>query len=218
MTIIGILWVVKTENASAGQWSGFLAVFFAFFTFLILTIMIYQLPAAATVDELLPYSLGAWTCISFHAFFLLFYVLGFKWLRARAWIVFLPIIGTITFLTVLWVFATPANMTIVSDGVINWLAMPFVVYAYGGFLAIFYMLLAPLLVTYRVTKTQEGAQRMGNWIAWIGLLLWFIAAILMALVLYVASFMLMVLGLAALAWAIVFIGWLMATRGIKQQN
>jgi hypothetical protein len=109
-------------------------------------------------------------------------------------------------------------VTIVSDGVINWLAMPFVVYAYGGILAIFYMFLAPLLVTYRVTKTQEGALKMGNWIAWIGLFLWFIAAILMALVLYVASFMLIVLGLAAVAWAIVFIGWLMATRGISQQR
>ena len=218
MTIMGILWVARTENASAGLWSGFLSVFFAFFTFLILTLMTYQLPAAASVDELLPYSLGAWTCVSFHAFFLLFYVLGFKWLRERVWVAFLPVIGTISFVTVLWVFTTPATTTIVSDGVVNWLAMPFIVVVYGGFLAVFYMFLAPLLVTYRITKTQTGTRRMGNWIAWIGLFLWFIAAILMALILYVSSFILLITGLAALAWAIVFIGWLLATRGTSQQR
>ena len=218
MAIVGFLWVVRTKDASAGLWSGFLSVFFAFFTFLILTIMTYQLPAAASVDELLPYSLGAWTCVSFHAFFLVFYVFGLKWLRERLWVAILPLIGTISFVTVIWVFTTPATTTIVSDGIVNWLAMPFIVVAYGGFLAVFYMFLAPLLVTYWITKTQTGTQRLGNWIAWIGLFLWFIAAILMALILYVPSFILLTIGLAALAWAIVFIGWLLATRGTRKQR
>jgi hypothetical protein len=218
MALIGFLWVVRTENASAGLWSGFLAIFFAFFTFLILTIMAFQVPAAATVNELLPYSLGAWTCVSFHAFFLLFYVLGLKWLRERVWLAILPVIATIAFVTTLWIYATPANMTVVSDGVMNWLAMPLIVVGVGGFLAIFYLFLAPTIVTYQVTRTQEGMLRMGNWIAWIGLFLWFIAALLMALVLYVAPFMLFVLALATVAHALVFIGWLMATRGIRRQQ
>lgn len=218
MTLVGLLWVVRTENAGAGLWSGFLSIFFAFFMFLILTIVIYQLPAAATLDQLLPYALGAWTCVAFHAFFLLFYLLGFKWLRARVWVAFLPIIGTISFIAILWLFATPANTFVVSDGVMNWLAMPLIVVGYGGFLAIFYMLLVPLIVTYRVTKDQTGNLRMGNWIGWIGLLLWFIAAIMMALVQYLAPYMLLILGLMTIAWAIVFIGWLLSTRGITQQK
>ncbi|MFX1509304.1 MAG: hypothetical protein ACFFBR_03265 [Promethearchaeota archaeon] len=215
MTLIGFLWVVKTENARAGLWSGFLTIFFAFFTFLILTIMVFQVPAVATVSELLPYSLGAWTCVSLHAFFLLYYVLGFRWLQKRVWLAILPVIGTMGFVTILWIYATPANMILVFDGVMNWLAMPSIIVGVGGVLAIFYMFLAPTFAVYQVTKSQEGMVKMGNWISWIGLFLWFIAALLMALVLYVAPYMLFVIALATVAYILVFIGWLMATRGIS---
>ncbi len=207
------LGVIRTEKPLAGFWSAFLTLFFAFFTFLILTIMMYQLPAAATADQLFPYYIGAWTCVGLHAFFLLFYVVGFEWFRKRVWAAFLPLLGTISFMVVLWVFATPATSIVVSDGVMNWLALPLIVVGYGGFLAIFYMLLIPLIRVYSVTKTQTGLLKQANWFAWIGLLLWFIAAIMMALVQYTAPYMSIALALAALAWLIMLIAWFLLVRG-----
>lgn len=212
MLLIGILAVLKSETPSATRFSGFLSVFFAFFAFLILAISINQVPALATNDQLLPYYLGAWSCVALHGFFLVFYMVGFKWLKERKWAVYLPIIGTISFLAILWIFATPSTTVVISDGIINWLIMPLVVYAYGGFLAIFYMFLVPLIIVLRLNKTREGAVKMWNWIGWFGLFLWFIAAILMALVQYVAPFMLIALGLAAIAWIIVFISWIFLER------
>jgi hypothetical protein len=218
MLLIGILAVLKRESPSASGFSGFLSILFAFFAFLILAIMVYQLPATATTVQLVPYYLGAWSCVALHGFFVVFYGMSFEWFHRRKWTVYLPILGTISFLSVLWIFTTPATTIVVFDGAMNWLAMPVIVYAYGGILAIFYMFLVPLIATYQLNKTSEGAVKMWNWITWLGSFLWFIAAIMMALVLYLAPYMLIGLGLAAIAWILLLIGWFFANRALTQQK
>jgi hypothetical protein len=59
----------KGKEATVSAFSGFLASLFIFLAFMLLAISIYQLPAAATVSQLLPYYLGAWSFVGLHAFF-----------------------------------------------------------------------------------------------------------------------------------------------------
>lgn len=212
MTLVGILMVLKSEKPSVGGFAGFLSVLFAFFAFLLMAITLYQLPSTATADQLLPYYLGSWSFVGFHAFFLVFYLLGLDWFKERKWAIYLPILGTLSYFAILWIFTTPATVSTISDGALNWLIMPLPVYAYGGFLAIFYLLLVPLIVLFRVAKTREGTMKMFTWIGFLGLVLWFIAVVLIALVQYTAPFMPIVLGLAALAWIIIFLSWFYIER------
>lgn len=212
LTLMGIYWMVKSEKKSRRAFSYFLTSLFAFFTFLIQTIMVYQLPATSTADQLLPYYLGAWTAVSMYGFFLVYYCLDFEFFKERRWLMYLPFVGTISFITVLWVFTTPSSTIVVSDGIMNWLAMPFVVYAYGGFLAIFYFFLVPLYTTYKVTQDPQVTWKIWSWLAMLGVFFWFIAALMMALVLYLAPYMLIALGLAAIAWLIELIAWIGISR------
>ncbi len=102
----------------------------------------------------------------------------------------------------------------ISDGVFNWLVMPLVVYAYGGFLAIFYLLLVPLIAVIDIVKTREGAKKTWTWVGWFGLLLWFITVVLMALVQFIAPFMLIVLGIVVVAWVLIFLSWFFIARPV----
>ncbi len=176
---------------------------------MVIAASIFLLPSSATASDLLPYYLGAYSFVGLHAFCLIFYLFNLPWFKKRIWAVFLPIFGTLSWLTVLWFLATPATVGTISDGFATYIIMPFAVLLYSGILAVLYLLLVPLLVLYRVAQTREGAAKMWTWIGMLGLLLWFIAILLMAFVQFTAPFMLYAFILGALAWIIIFLAWLM---------
>ncbi len=205
VSIIALIVTLRTEGPSIAEYNLFLTAFFAFLTFMVIAISIYVLPAAATVDQLLPTYLGAWSFIGLHSFFFVMYMLGLPFFKKRIWAIFLPIIGTLSFLALVWILPTPATVTIVTDGVTNFLAMPFTLVAYGGFLAIFYLLLIPLIVLYRIAQARQGIAKTWTWIAMIGQTLWFIGLILMALVQYTAPYMLFIYGLIIVAGILIIL-------------
>jgi hypothetical protein len=113
---------------------------------------------------------------------------------------------------VLWVFTTPTAAFVVSDGFLNWLAMPWIVVIYGAILAVLYLILVPFIHSYRVISKQEGGMRTGNLIAMFGWGLWTISAMGMTFVFFVAPFMLFILALSFVGLLLVFIGLLLFER------
>jgi hypothetical protein len=164
-------------------------------------------PAAASIAELFPYTMAVYSFLGMHAFCLVFYFLGFEWFKKRIWAIYLPILGTLSWLTLLWVLATPSTVTTVSDGFLTYLIMPFPFLAYTGVLAFFYMFLVPLFALFRLAGTREGSAKLWTWIGFLGMLLWFICVALMAFVQFVASYMIYLFVLAAFAWIIIMIAW-----------
>jgi hypothetical protein len=207
-TLMGIYAFVKSEKKDRQGFSFFLAGFFTFFTFLILTVMIYNLPAVATAEQLLPYYLGAWMTVSLFGFFIIFHQFDSKIYNEQRWLMYLPFIGTLSFIVILWVFTTPASVVPVSDGFMTWLSMPLIVIGYGGVLALFYFVLVPFYTVYKVNQVPENPFKMWNWLAILGLILWFIAAMMMVLVLYLAPYMLIALTLAVVGILIELIAWI----------
>ena len=205
VSLIAIIMALRSEDPSCTLYNLFLTAFFGFLTFLVLAISIYVLPAAATVDQLLPTYLGAWSFIGLHSYFFVMYMLGLPFFKKRIWAIFLPLVGTISFLALVWILPTAATVTIVSDGVVNFLAMPFTLVAYGGFLAIFYLLLIPLIVLYRIAQSRQGMAKTWTWIAMIGQTLWFIGLILLALIQYTAPFILFTYGLIIVAGILIIL-------------
>ncbi|MFX0168644.1 MAG: hypothetical protein ACFE89_04710 [Candidatus Hodarchaeota archaeon] len=208
--------MIASEERKEWNWLTFLTLFFLLFTYSILAIMMYNLPATATADQLLPYYLGAWSCVALYAFFGIFLMFSVKALQLPQWFKYLFLIGTISFLVVLWLFTTSGTTTVVSDGVMHWLAMPLVVVTYGGVLAIIYMFIIPFIHTYRVTKEQGGSLKTGNWLAWFGLFLWDISAMCMAVVFFAAPIMPYALGLGLIGLILSYIGLTIATRAISK--
>ncbi|MFX1565690.1 MAG: hypothetical protein ACFFCH_06855 [Promethearchaeota archaeon] len=208
LVLMGIYAFVKSEKKDRQGFSFFLAGFFAFFTFLILTMMIYNLPAVSTAEQLLPYYLGAWMAVSMFGFFIIFHQFDSKIYNEQRWLMYLPFIGTLSFLVILWIITTPTSVILVSDGVMTWLSMPPIVMGYGGVLALFYFVLVPFYTVYKVNQVPENPFKTWNWLALVGLILWFIAAMMMVLVLYLAAYMLMALTLAAIAIIIELIAWI----------
>lgn len=213
----GFYVMITREEHRERYWLNFLWILFLLFTFTIIGYRIYQLPAVATVDQLLPYTLAAWSAVSLYALFSVFTWFTFDFFRKRQWLMFLFLIGSLLFLDLLWFFATPATTTVVSDGVMNWLAMPLIIVATGAVLAIIYLFLMDFIGTYQINKTREGAIRLGNWITWFGGLLVNISLILMALVFYLAPYMFVALTLATVGLVILFIGAIINARTILQQ-
>ncbi|MFX1342917.1 MAG: hypothetical protein ACFFAL_09520 [Promethearchaeota archaeon] len=205
VSLIAMIMALRSEKPSCTLYNLFLAAFFAFLTFLVLAISIYVLPAAATLDQLLPTYLGAWSFIGLHSFFFVMYILGLPFFKRRIWTIFLSLVGTISFLALVWILPLVTPATIVSDGVANFLAMPFTLVAYGGFLAIFYLLLIPLIVLYRIAQARQGMAKTWTWIAMIGQTLWFIGLILLALVQYTAPFILFTYGLIIIAGILIIL-------------
>ncbi len=203
--------ITKEKNLEY-HWLSFLVIFFLVGTYAILAAMIYLLPAAATADQLLPYYLGAWSCVALYGFFLVFFAFSSKSISAPAWIKYLFLLATLSFLAVLWFFTTPTTAFVVSDGLLSWLAMPWIVVIYGAILAVLYLFIIPFIHSYRVISQQEGGMKTGNLIALVGLLLWTIAAMGMALVFFVAPFMLGILALGFVGLLLTFIGLMMFTR------
>ena len=78
--ILVLLWIIVSFNdtsqkdeKSVRNWLNFISMFFLLFTISILAIMIYQLPATATTEQLLPYLLRIWSSFTLYAFFAIFY-------------------------------------------------------------------------------------------------------------------------------------------------
>ncbi|MFX0077610.1 MAG: hypothetical protein ACFE8O_00070 [Candidatus Hermodarchaeota archaeon] len=199
ISIMTLIVTLKTEGTSTAGYNLFLAAFFAFLTFMVLAISMYTLPAAATVDQLLPTYLGAWSFIGLHSLFLVIYFLGIPFFKRRIWAIFLPIIGTLSYLALVWILPSPATVTIVSDGAMNFIAMPITLVAYAGFLAIIYFLVIPLFALYKVAQSRQGMAKTWTWIAMLGEILWFTGLILMALVQYTALYMLFIYGIIVIA-------------------
>ena len=204
--LIGVIGSLRAKSQSGG-FGGFLAVIFGFLTFMALAASIYHLPAAASATQLFPYYMAAYSFVGLHAFCLLFYFLGFEWFKERIWAIYLPILGTLSWFVMMWFLATPSTVATISDGALNYLIMPFTFLAYSGFLAFFYMFLVPLLVLFRLSREREGSMKMWTYIGWLGTLLWFLSAVLMAFVQFAAAFMLYIFILAAVAWILMLIAW-----------
>lgn len=165
----------------------------------------------ATASDLLPYYLAVYSFLGLHAFFLVFYLLDLSWFKERVWAIYLPFLGTISWMALMWFLVTPATVSTVSDGFVNYIVMPFNFLLYTGVLTIFYLFLIPLIVLYRLAKQREGTMKTWTWVGWFGSFLWFIAILLMALVQYTAPYMLYLFILASVAWIIIFIAWFLVT-------
>jgi hypothetical protein len=210
--LFGIIGVLRSDPPSPSGWSGFLTVAFGFFAFIILAASVYLLPATATASELFPYYLAVYSFVGLHAFFLVFYMLDLSWFKERMWLVYLPILATFSWIAIMWFYVTPTTVSTISDGVLNYIVMPFNFLLYSAFLTVIYLFIVPTLVLYRLAQTREGSARMWTWIGWFGSVLWFIAVLLMALVQYTALFMIYIFILASFAWIIMLIAWYLTTQ------
>ncbi len=204
--------MLATEERRERSWLGIMYGVFLLATFSVLAVMIYQLPAAATAEQLFPYTIAAWSCVSLYALFGVFQWFTFDFLRKRQWLMYLFLFGTLIFLALLWFFATPATTMLVFDGFMNWLAMPLIVVGTGAALAVVYLFLVDFIAMYQHNKTSEGRITLGNWIGWFGGFLFHISLVLMALVLYLAPFTIVALGLAFVAILIMFLSPLIYPR------
>jgi hypothetical protein len=211
-TLVGFYETSKKDKWMSTKWLNFLWGFFLFFAFSLLIVIMYHLPATATADQLFPYFLALWSCYALYAFFCAFYVLSTDYFQLPLWLHYLLLIGTISFLALLWFLTTPTTVFLVFDGTMNWLAMPLIIVAYGGILAIFYVFLLPFWLTYQINKQRTGAIKMGNWLIWFGGFLVDLGAIMLALVLFLAPYTLIALSLAALGMIIVLIGGIINFR------
>lgn len=201
LALFGLTGVARRgKDATVSTFSGFVSMLFVSLIFMVLVASIYQLPAAATVSQLFPYYLGAWSFIGLHGFFLVFYLLGSAYFKKRVWAIFLPVLGTFSYLVLVWILPTPSTVTLVSDGLLNYVAMPTTLVAYAGSLAIIYMLLIPFIVAYMLGKKRKGAAKRWSWMVWFSYFLWFIAALMFALIQYTATYALYAFALAAFAW------------------
>jgi hypothetical protein len=205
----------KGKDASVSAFAGFLSVLFVFLAFMLLAVSQVLLPAAATADQLFPYYLGAWSFVGLHAFFLVFFLLGTEYFRKRVWAIFLPALGTLSYLAAVWVVATPSTVGLVSDGVLNYLAWPLALLAYAGVLVVLYMVVLPIYVAYTLAKQRRGPQKLWTWLVWVGYLVWVIAATLFAAIQYTYSLGLVPLGLAGGAWVFILVSYCLLDRQMK---
>jgi len=205
----------KGKDATVSAFSGFLSVLFVFLTFMLLAVSMYQLPAAATKDLLFPYYLGAWSFVGLHAFFLVYFLLGTEYFRKRVWAIFLPVLGTLSYLAAVWILATPATVGLVSDSVLNYLAWPLALLVYAGVLVALYMLVLPIYVAYTLAKQRRGPQKLWTWLVWVGYLVWVIAAMLFAAIQYTYALGLVALGLGAFAWIFILVSYYILDRQMK---
>ncbi len=211
-TLIGILGVLRSEPSSSGDFAGFMSVLFGFLAFMVLTASVYLLPAAATATELFPYYITIYSFVGLHAFCLVFYFIRMPFWKKQKWAAYLPILGTLSWMTLLWFLATPTTIGVVSDGFINYLVMPLEILLYSGVLVVVYMFIVPTWAVLRLVKDREGSKKTWTWIGWFGFLLWFIAVLLMAMVQFTAAYMIYIMLLASLAWIIIFLSWYQTTQ------
>jgi hypothetical protein len=218
LVLLGIIGLVQHKNGlSFTALFGTLTMLFGFLALLTLALSMFLLPAAATVSQLLPYYQCMWTFVGLHGFFLVYY-LYWRSFKERLWLNILPILGTISYLTVVWVLVNPLIAFVVSDGVLNYVVMPLTLIAYGGILAIIYIFLIPFYYALTEYKIRVGAVRFWSWMSWLCLFLWFIGALMVALVQYTVFYMLYILGLITFAWFLGFIAMVMFQRASAKQT
>jgi hypothetical protein len=210
--LFGIIGALRSDPPSPSGWSGFLTVAFGFFAFIILAASVYLLPATATASELFPYYLAVYSFVGLHAFFMVFYLLDLSWFKKRMWLVYLPILATFSWIAIMWFYVTPTTVSTISDGVLNYIAMPFDFLLYSAFLTVIYLFIVPTIILFRLAQSREGPMKTWTWIGWLGSVLWFIAVLLMALVQFTAAFMIYTFILASVAWIIILIAWYMTTQ------
>lgn len=167
--------------------------------FLFIALSFYNLPAAATVEQMLPYNQLIYAFIGLHAFFLWLYF-WWQWFNEKKWRLIFPVILTGVFLVLLMILPTPLTTGIVSDGVNNYLVMPLPLSAYGAILILWYLLLVPFIALYRLANEREGRNKTWTWISLFSLILWCIAVMMMAMVAFIPIGMLYGLGLSFVAW------------------
>jgi hypothetical protein len=162
------------------------------------------LPANASIFELFPFYQIIWGFAGLHGFFLILYCLGARFLSDRKLVLILIVLGGIVYVALLFLLPNIATAVVVSDGWLNYVAMPLALVGYAASLGIIYMVLVPLFVSLRLTRKAERTKKYWIWIGWIGLLLSLTASILISAVQFTALFMLYCFGLVVIAW--LFIG------------
>jgi hypothetical protein len=205
-----LLSVLSVNRASVEQRMtrlfGFLFVLFIFLMYIVFAISLVILPANANVIELLPIYQIIWGFAGLHGFCLIFYCLGTRYLREHKWVLILILLGGAVYVVLLLILPNPITAFAVTDGWLNYVAMPFVLVFYAAILGFIYMFLVPLFVAYRITKRTEGLEKRWIWIGWFGLFLSFLAAILISAVQFTVPFMLYSFGLVAIAWILIGVG------------
>ncbi len=85
LTIVTFRTVISNEERKEYNWLSFLTIIFLLFAYSILASMMYLLPAIATPNQLLPYYLGAWSCVALYAFFMVFFIFSAKTIPLPQW-------------------------------------------------------------------------------------------------------------------------------------
>jgi hypothetical protein len=205
-----LLSIISVSRADGEQrWNRIFAMLFALFIFLmylVFAVSLVILPASASVTELFPYYLVIWGFAGLHGFFIILFCLGVRFLGARKWLLFLVVLGGAVYVVLLFLLPTPFMVFTVSDGWLNYIAMPLLLVGYSIFLGIIYMFLVPLYVGIQMTKRLDAPGRRGLWVGWGGLFLSFFGAILISAVQYTVSFVLYAFVLVAVAWTLIVVG------------
>ena len=188
------------------RWFGFLYVLFIFLMYVVFAVSLTIFPASANASELLIYYQVIWGFAGLHGFCIILYSLGARFPRARLLPFVLIILGGAAYVVLLFLLPNPLTVMTVSDGVLNYVAMPLALFAYAAILGLIYMFLVPLLVAVRITRKVEGNVKLGIWVGWIGLALSFVASILISAVQFTAPFMLYSFALVAVAWLVIAVG------------
>jgi len=188
------------------RWFGVFYVLFIFLMYVVFAISLAILPASASVSELLIFYQVIWGFAGLHGFCIILYSLGARFLRERTLLFVLIVLGGVAYVVLLFLLPSPLTAITVSDGVLNYVAMPLVLVAYAAVLGVIYMFLVPLLVAIRITRKTEGNAKRGIWIGWIGIVLSFVASILISAVQFTAPFILYSFVLVAVAWLVIAVG------------
>jgi hypothetical protein len=208
--IVMVLSLLSVARAPSEQrltrWFGVLFVLFIFLMYVVFAVSLAIFPVSAGVSELLLYYQVIWGFAGLHGFCIILYSLGYRFLRERMRLFILIMLGGAVYVVLLFLLPNPLSAIIVTDGVLNYVAMPLALVGYAAILGAIYMFLVPLLVTIRMTKKAEGNTKLGMWLGWIGLVLSFVASILISAVQFTASFILFSFGLVAVAWLVIALG------------
>lgn len=154
--LLSVIEIIKRTHRS--RLPGFLFLLNAswfFMVLLIFTLSLILLPANATVQQLLPYY--QWCGVFFGLFFVFnMYYLGFmtKWdiLNGIQWPHVLALVVIIPFLYLITLLSDSSAIGLVSDGILNYLALPIPIVVYG----ILLLITCIILGTYKIFGTSAG--------------------------------------------------------------
>jgi hypothetical protein len=217
--LLFLLNIFKTKGRSQiTQFLGFLAAIFFFFSYLLGGVLrLVMLPAVASVDLSLPYSLWSWALAGIGAFFTLLYGITVGYpdlLYEKMWIILIPIIVSASWFAVLFLFTNTTTVTSTVIAGVNFLVMPLFVSVYSLILIVFYIGIIPLYCGYRYTTLENVAgTAVVKWVRLfiLGGFLFFIGIILEAIQI-IEILLLAGRFLISLAWIILLIAYLLIGR------